>query len=177
MAELVVPPGIIALCRWCGGEAIPSPYATTWTCLRCCYHVAECRCDRRTPPMAPEQTAIVPLQPWARTVIALVIAVLLSGCSGLLVSVSDEPPMCLPPGITALPSPSSITGGESVRTPFGPGILLHYQRGREAVDIVWVQGAPIAIDPDAADPMVPVWIKSPEAACRWHQEWVGGERA
>ena len=108
---------------------------------------------------------------------AVIVGLVCVACAGSLASVSDEPSLCLPPGVTTLPSPSSITGGESVRTPFGPGILLHYQGEREAIDIVWVHGAPIAIDPDAADPLVPVWIKSPEAACRWHQEWVGGERA
>ena len=111
---------------------------------------------------------------WLRAILVGLVCV---GCAGSLWSISDDSPICLPPGVMALPSPSSITGGESVRTPFGPGVLLHYQGEREAIDIVWVQGEPIAIDPDAADPMVPVWIKSPGVACRWHQEWVGGERA
>ena len=106
----------------------------------------------------------------------LLAGVLLVGCASLPASVSDDPPMCLPPGITTLPSPSSITSGESVRTDLGPGILLRYRDTTHSIDIVWVEGKPIAIDPDATDPLVPVWLKSSEAPCRWYQEWVGGER-
>ena len=107
---------------------------------------------------------------------AILVGLVCMGCAGKLSSVSDEPPMCLPPGITTVPSPSSITSGESVRTDLGPGILLHYRDTTHSIDIVWVKGEPIAIDPDATDPLVPVWVKSSEAPCRWRQEWVGGER-
>ena len=112
-----------------------------------------------------------------RWIAMIAVAFLCSSCAGSLESVSQEPPMCLPPGITTLPSPSSITSGESVRTDVGPGILLRYRDTTHSIDIVWVQGEPIAIDPDATDSLVPVWIKSSEAPCRWYQEIVGGERA
>ena len=107
---------------------------------------------------------------------AVIVGLICVACAGSVALVSQEPPMCLPPSVTTLPLPSSITSGESVRTDLGPGILLRYRDTTHSIDIVWVEGKPIAIDPDATDPLVPVWLKSSEAPCRWYQEWVGGER-
>ena len=57
-------PEVAAVCRWCGAPASVSQYLTEWYCNGCRYTIGECRCDRRSPPVAPERAAIIPLHLW-----------------------------------------------------------------------------------------------------------------
>ncbi|MDP3703719.1 MAG: hypothetical protein Q8R78_04970 [Candidatus Omnitrophota bacterium] len=64
MADLLAPLDVAAVCRWCGAPAGTHKFVTDYYCDGCRYTTGACRCDRRSPPMAPEQQAIIPLQPW-----------------------------------------------------------------------------------------------------------------
>lgn len=63
MADVMTVEGVVVLCRWCGNSAFCTTYGD-WVCLGCKYEIAVCRCSRANQPMAPEATAIIPLQPW-----------------------------------------------------------------------------------------------------------------
>ena len=109
----------------------------------------------------------------------LFVAVLLlvSGCAGLADrALLAESVLCLPPGIADVPPPPAMVNGTWVRTREGPGVLLHYHVGAQHIDVLWVDGEPMAIDPDATDMAVPVWIRTQREPCTWISEIVGAKR-
>ena len=102
--------------------------------------------------------------------------VLLMGCAGVAERMAPaEMALCLPPGIADVPPPATMVYARWVNTTHGPGMLIHYHVGERSIDVLWVEGVVMAIDPDAQDPTVPVWIRRSLDRCEWTREIVGGQ--
>lgn len=118
---------------------------------------------------------------WVTRIITLwwFLGISLVGCATMppaQVPVDVPAAKCLPPGIADVPPTSALISADVVRTPYGPGWLIHYNVEDQHIDVVWVDGEPIAFDPNADDMAVAVWIRSQRAPCTWVSEIVGAQR-
>ena len=107
----------------------------------------------------------------------ILMALLFDGCaSGPIAGDDREDALCLPPGMAELPPPSAMLSAKGVRLFEGPGWLVYYRVAGKTVGVLWVKGELVAIDPDADDKAIPVWVRTGRHPCAWRSEIVGARR-